>query len=397
MIPYGRQDINQTDINEVVNVLQSDFITQGPIVPRFEEVVAKNVGAKYALALNSATSALHVACLALQLGPGDWLWTVPNTFVASANCGRYCGAKVEFVDIDPVTWNMSVSKFREKLKRAKIDNRLPKVVVPVHFAGQPTEQESIWKLAMEYGFRVVEDASHAIGASRNTEPVGSCRWSDITVFSFHPVKIITTGEGGMALTNDAVLAENMSMLRSHGITRDPNRLKYGENELVGNLITQHSPTPWYYEQQMLGFNYRMTDIQAALGLSQFNRLTEFVKRRNELARIYDEALKDLPLQLPFVNPDNHSAFHLYVVRIQDNETSKNHRHIFEELRKRDIGVNLHYMPVHLQHYYRDLGFKPGQYPEAEAHGESAITLPMYPAMTDQQQNLVVKALNEVLS
>jgi UDP-4-amino-4,6-dideoxy-N-acetyl-beta-L-altrosamine transaminase len=383
-IPYGRQNITQADIDAVVKVLQSDWLTQGPMVPRFEQAVAARVGAKHAVAVNSATSALHIACLALRLGPGDILWTVPNTFVASSNCGRYCGAEVDFVDIDPSSWNISLSALKEKLIQAEKQNRLPKVLVPVHFAGQPTEQEAIWALAREYGVLVLEDASHAIGASRNGEPVGSCRWSDITVFSFHPVKIITTGEGGMALTNDAELAAKMEMLRSHGITRDAARM------------TKQPDGPWYYEQQVLGFNYRMTDIQAALGISQLARLDEFIERRNVLARRYDEALENLPLRLPTVRPENRSAFHLYVVRLDRSTVRLTHPEVFEALRARGIGANLHYMPVHLQPYYRELGFSRGQYPQAEAHGESAITLPLYAAFTDQQQDQVVLALKGVL-
>ena len=384
MIPYGRQDISETDIQEVVDVLRSDFLTQGPAVPAFEKAVAGYCGAHHAVAVNSATSALHIACLALDVGPGDWVWTSPNTFVASANCALYCGARVDFVDIDPHTWNLSVPRLREKLAQAKEDGCLPKVVVPVHFSGQPAEQEAIWHLAQEYGFRILEDAAHSIGASRNGEPVGSCRWSAITVFSFHPVKIITTGEGGMALTNDEGLAERMAMLRSHGITREPNR------------FVDASLGPWYYEQQMLGFNYRMTDIQAALGMSQLARLGDYIERRNVLAWRYDQALRDMPLRLPVVQEENRSAFHLYVVRLKPNATDKAHRHVFESLRQRGIGVNLHYMPVHLQPYYRAFGFAPEQYPEAEAHGQEAITLPMYAALTDQQQDQVVDSLHQIL-
>ncbi|RXE55082.1 spore coat protein [Methanoculleus taiwanensis] len=385
MIPYGKQDITEVDIDAVVEVLRSDFITQGPAVPRFEQAVAARVQAKHAVAVNSATSALHIACLALGLGREDRLWTVPNTFVASANCGRYCGADVDFVDIDPLTWNMSLPRLREKLRQARRDGRLPKVLVPVHFAGQPTEQEEIRELAEEYGFRVLEDASHAIGADRNGEPVGSCRWSDITVFSFHPVKIITTGEGGMALTNDDDLARRMALLRTHGITRDT------------DLLQASAPAPWYYEQQMLGFNYRMTDIQAALGFSQLTRLDAYITRRNALAERYNESLQDLPLELPTVLSGNRSAYHLYVVRLKQDMINKTHRQVFEDLRSQGIGVNLHYMPVHLQPYYRKLGFTEGSYPEAERHGQEAITLPLYPGLTEHDQNLVVKALQEALS
>lgn len=384
MIAYGRQSISEADVEAVVGVLRSNWLTQGPAVPAFERAVSGRVGGKHAVAVNSGTSALHIACLALGLGPGDRLWTVPNTFVASANCGRYCGAEVGFVDIDPLTWNLSVSSLREKLVQARKDERLPKIVVPVHFAGQPTDQEAIWALAEEYGFRVLEDASHAIGGSRNGEPVGSCRWSDITVFSFHPVKIITTGEGGMALTNDAELAELMALLRSHGIMRDAAHMT-------------HAPDgPWYYEQQMLGYNYRMTDIQAALGTSQLERLHGFVERRNALAHRYDRALEGLPLLLPTVRPENHSAFHLYVVRLKLRATPKTHGEVFGELRQSGVGVNVHYMPVHLQPYYRGLGFVPGQYPEAEAHGESAITLPLHPALTERDQDQVVATLRAIL-
>jgi UDP-4-amino-4,6-dideoxy-N-acetyl-beta-L-altrosamine transaminase len=395
MIPYGRQDVTQADIDAVVEVLRSDFLTQGPAISRFEQEVAKKVNAKHAVASNSGTSALHIACLALGLGPGDLLWTVPNTFVASANCGRYCGADVDFVDIDPCTWNLGVPKLQEKLVRAKKATRLPKVVVPVHFSGQPTDQEAIWDLAREYNFRVLEDASHAIGASRNGEPVGSCRWSDITVFSFHPVKIITSGEGGMSLTNDAELAERMAMFRSHGITRSPQRFVGGQLSSQSATELQAAPPAWYYEQQALGFNYRLTDIQAVLGTSQLRRIDAYVERRNELARRYDIALKGLPLQLPTVMPGNRSSFHIYVVRLQPNSTPKTHRQMFDELRQRGIGVNLHYMPMHLQPYYRQLGFSPGQFPEAEAYGESAITLPLFPELSESDQDRVIDALKAV--
>lgn len=392
MIPYGRQDISQADIDAVVGVLRSDFLTQGPAIPRFEQAVATHVNAGHAVAVNSATSALHVACLALGLGPGDSLWTVPNTFVASANCGRYCGADVDFVDIDPHTWNLSVSALREKLIDARKRGQLPKVVVPVHFSGQPTDQEAIWALAKEFGFKVLEDASHAIGASHHGEPVGSCRWSHITVFSFHPVKIVTTGEGGLALTNDAMLAERMALFRSHGITRDAQRFRTATAAQDAAL----APAAWYYEQQELGYNYRMTDIQAVLGISQLDRLQNYVERRNVLARRYDAALSSLPLALPAILEQNISAFHLYVVRIQPAGTRKSHRQIFDELRSKGIGVNLHYMPVHLQPYYRDLGFAEGQFPEAEAYGDQAISLPLFPTLTFEQQDEVVRALNEVL-
>jgi UDP-4-amino-4,6-dideoxy-N-acetyl-beta-L-altrosamine transaminase len=397
MIPYGRQDITEGDIEAVTEVLRSDFLTQGPAVPRFEAALADRVWARHAVAVNSATSALHIACLALGLGPGDLLWTVPNTFVASANCGRYCGADVDFVDIDPITWNLSVPALKHKLREAAATGRLPTVVVPVHFSGQPTEQEAIWDLAREYGFRVLEDASHSIGASRSGEPVGSCRWSDITVFSFHPVKIITSGEGGAAVTNDPELAERMGMLRSHGITRQAARWKVLEVPAAASPGVNAGPPGWYYEQQVLGFNYRMTDIHAALGLSQLGRLDAYLERRNALARQYQAELIDLPLQLPTVLPGNCSAFHLFPVRLKTNaRPGMSRRRLFDELRRRGVGANVHYIPVHLQPYYRDLGFRRGQYAEAEAYGDSAVTLPLYPTMTDLQQGQVVDALRAVL-
>lgn len=385
MIPYGHQDIDQADIEAVVAVLRSDFLTQGPMVPRFEQAVALRCGAKHAVAVSSATSALHLACRALGLGPGDSLWTVSNTFVASANCGRYCGADVDFVDIDRDTWSVSVPALREKLREARRSGRMPKVLVPVHFGGQPTEQEAIWELAQEFGFKVLEDASHAIGASRNGELVGSCRWSDITVFSFHPVKIITTGEGGMALTNGAELASRMALLRSHGITRDAARMR------------RQAHGPWYYEQIALGYNYRMTDLQAALGISQLARLDEFVERRNALAKRYDSLLAGLPLQLPKAAPGVSSAFHLYVIRLRADAVRRTHREVFDCLREQGVGVNVHYLPVHLQPYYRDLGFGPGLCPEAERHGQEAISLPLYPGLTEGQQDKVVLALKGALA
>ncbi|MDX8549498.1 UDP-4-amino-4,6-dideoxy-N-acetyl-beta-L-altrosamine transaminase [Methanospirillum sp. J.3.6.1-F.2.7.3] len=385
MIPYGRQDIIQEDIDSVISILKSDFITQGPVVPKFEKAVVSKVHAKHAIAVNSGTSALHIACLALGLGPGDWLWTVPNTFVASANCGRYCGANIDFVDVDPETWNMSATKLSAKLEEAREKKCLPKVVVPVHFAGQPTEQEKIWDLSKKYGFRILEDASHSIGASRNGEPVGSCRWSDITVFSFHPVKIITTAEGGMALTNDNELAQLMTLYRSHGITRDPDHL------------LSPSPGPWYYEQQMLGFNYRMTDIQAGLGLSQLQRLDSYVARRNYLAKKYSESLQGLPIQLPSIDAKNISAFHLFVIRLKLDELLPTRTEIFLQLQSKGIGVNVHYMPVYMQPYYQKLGFSKGQFPEADKYAEDVITLPLFPLMTDNEQEIVIKSLTEILT
>jgi UDP-4-amino-4,6-dideoxy-N-acetyl-beta-L-altrosamine transaminase len=393
MIPYGRQDVTEADITAVLAVLRSDLLTQGPAVPRFEQNIASLTGAKRAVAVNSATSALHIACAALGLKKGDLLWTVPNTFVASANCGRYCGADVDFVDIDARTWNLSVPALEAKLLRAQAERKLPKVLVPVHFAGQPTQQEAIWELAQHYGFKVIEDASHAIGGSRRGEPVGSCRWSDVTVLSFHPVKIITSGEGGMSLTSDPQIGERMAMLRSHGITREPSRFQLQQHsEEDGG---ESAGAAWCYEQQMLGFNYRMTDIHAALGASQLQRLRQYVNRRNDLARRYDRELGGLPLQLPTVLPENESAFHLYVVRLT-RDARVTRRRAFDQMRRLGVGVNVHYTPVHLQPYYRALGFSEGQFPEAEAYGESAITLPLYPAMTDLAQTEVIEVVRKVV-
>jgi UDP-4-amino-4,6-dideoxy-N-acetyl-beta-L-altrosamine transaminase len=384
VIPYGRQDITQADIDAVVDVLKSDFLTQGPMVPRFEAAVAGYCGARHGLAVNSATSALHIACLALGLGPGDWLWTSPITFVASANCGLYCGAKVDFVDIDPRTYNMCPEALERKLTEAQRTGRLPKVVVPVHLCGQPCDMERIHALAGKYGFKVIEDASHAIGGKYKGEPVGNCRYSDITVFSFHPVKIITTAEGGMAMTNDEQLAGRMALLRSHGITRDP------------ALMTHVPDGPWYYQQVGLGFNYRMTDIQAALGVSQMTRLDSYIERRHALARRYDRLLDGLPVTPPWQHPDGYSGLHLYVIRLQLGKVSRGHRQTFESLREQGIGVNLHYIPVHTQPYYRDLGTATGQFPEADRYYAEAISLPLYSGLTDAQQDQVVAALRKAL-
>jgi UDP-4-amino-4,6-dideoxy-N-acetyl-beta-L-altrosamine transaminase len=384
VIPYGRQAISQADIEAVSDVLRSDWLTQGPAVPRFEAAIAQRANARYAVAVNSATSALHIACLALGLGPGELLWTSPNTFVASANCGRYCGADIDFVDIDPATLNMSVTALTEKLVDARRRGRLPKVVVPVHFAGEPTEQEAIWTLAQEFGFRVLEDASHAIGASVQGEPVGSCRWSDIVVFSFHPVKIITTAEGGMALTNDATFAQRMAMLRSHGITRD-----------IG-LMDKEADGAWYYEQQMLGFNYRMTDMQAALGLSQLANLESWVERRHQLADAYDAAFADLPLFLPHRSIDSRSALHLYVVQVDTKRSPVDRRTLFNHLRAADIGVNVHYIPVHTQPDFRRLGFIPGDFPNSEAYYAHCLSLPMYASLTNADQCYVIEKIRELL-
>jgi len=380
MIPYGRQIISDDDIAEVEAVLRSDFLTQGPVVPRFEEAVAARVGAQHAVAVNSATSALHIACLALDLGPGDLLWTSPNTFVASANCGRYCGADVDFVDIDPETFNMCPEALQVKFEAAAGAGRLPKVIVAVHMCGQSPNMARIAVLARAYGVRIIEDASHSIGADYLGAPVGNCAHSDITVFSFHPVKIITTAEGGMALTNDAQLAARMERLRSHGITRDP------------DLMTHAPDGPWYYQQLELGWNYRMTEMQAALGLSQMERLDTFIARRRALADAYDAVLAELPLRIPARQVGANSSWHLYVIRLDD---ARRHRNVFEAMRAAGIGVNLHYIPVHLQPYYRALGFSPGNFPAAEDYYSRAISIPLHAGLTNSEQGSVVAALKEV--
>lgn len=384
MIPYGRQNISESDIEAVVEVLRSDFLTQGPVVPGFEIAIANYCGAKRAVASNSATSALHLACLALQLGPGDILWTSPITFIASANCAFYCGAEVDFVDIDPRTFNMSVTALRSKLEQAKREEKLPKVVIPVHLCGSPCDMEAIGELAKQYGFSVIEDASHAIGGRYQDEPIGNCKYSDITVFSFHPVKIITTGEGGICLTNDTVLADKMKLLSSHGTTRDP------------NLMTHEPDGEWYYQQVELGYNYRMTDIQAALGLSQMLRLDEFVRRRHEIANRYNESLRGLPVTPQYHPFDCYSGMHLYVIRVATDKVNKSHKQIFTELRKSGVGVNLHYIPVHTQPWYQEKGFRDGDYREAEQYYAQAISLPMFPGLTDQQFETVIKVLRKCL-
>lgn len=380
MIPYGRQDISEADIQAVVDVLRSDFLTQGPAVPAFEKSLADYCGTQHAVAVNSATSALHIACLALGVGKGDVVWTTPITFVASANCSLYCGASIDFVDIDPRTYNMSVERLAEKLAQAEQYGKLPKVVIPVHLCGQPCDMAGIHALSQRYGFKIIEDASHAIGGKYRGEPIGNCRYSDITVFSFHPVKIITTGEGGMAMTNDAQLEKRMQLLRSHGITRDVNEM------------TQATEGPWYYQQIDLGFNYRMTDMQAALGLSQMQRVDEIVTRRHAIARRYDHLLADLPVVTPWQHVDSYSGLHLYVIRLKLGEIGKTHIKVFEALRAAGIGVNLHYIPVHRQPYYERLGFKAGYCPKAEHYYSEAISLPMYPGLTELQQDTVVSVL-----
>lgn len=388
-IPYGRQHITQTDIDAVVAVLQSDFLTQGSQVPAFEERVATYTGAKFGVAVNSATSALHIACLALGLGQGekgkdDWLWTTPITFTASANCGLYCGANIDFVDIDPLTLNMSINALAEKLQLADAENRLPKIVIPVHFTGEPCDMAAIHALSQQYGFKVIEDASHAIGGRYHKQPIGNCEFSDITVFSFHPVKIITTAEGGMATTNDPALAEKMQLLRSHGITRD------------ANLMTHEPDGGWYYQQIDLGFNYRMTELQGALGVSQMNYLDEFVTRRHQLGKRYDELLKDLPIMLPYRNPANYSGFHLYPIQLTA-DSGKTRNQVFDSLRAQNIGVNVHYIPVHTQPYYAKLGFRQGDFPHAERYYAQAISLPLYYDLSEASQAQVVNAIYQALA
>ncbi|MCR9191726.1 MAG: UDP-4-amino-4,6-dideoxy-N-acetyl-beta-L-altrosamine transaminase [Gammaproteobacteria bacterium] len=384
MIPYGKQDLNETDLNAVIETLRSDWLTQGPVGPKFEQAVAQKVGAQYAVAVNSATSALHLACLALDLHSEDWLWTSPNTFVASANCALHCGAQVDFVDIDPKTYNMCAKALRDKLEKAEQLGKLPKIVMPVHFSGQACDMQAIHTLSKQYGFKIIEDASHAIGGQYQSKPIGNCVYSDITVFSFHPVKIITTGEGGLALTNDAMLADRMQHLRSHGITRDADKME------------STSPGGWYYEQLELGCNYRLTDIQAALGLSQLQRLDKFISRRQEITKNYDQKLKDMPVILPSQHQDNYSACHLYVIQIDDTISSVSRKQVFHDLREAGILVNVHYIPVYMQPYYRKLKFQPKTCIEAEKYYARAITLPLFFALTDAQQDEVVHVLSKIL-
>ncbi len=385
MIPYGRQDISETDIDAVVNVLRSNFITQGPVVPFFEKNIANYCGAQYAIAVNSATSALHIACLSLDVGPGDSVWTSPITFVASANCARYCGAEVDFIDIDPRTYNMSVECLTEKLIQAERIGNLPKVVIPVHMSGQPCNMAAIHKLSQRYGFKIIEDAAHAIGGKYRDEPIGNCRYSDITVFSFHPVKIITSGEGGMALTNDTQLSKRMKLYSSHGITSD-----------ATNMISKDPKELWYYQQIDLGFNYRMTDIHAALGLSQMERLDKFVTKRHAIAKHYENFLSELPVITPWQHPDSYSGFHLYVIRLKLDEVTKTQREVFAALHAAKIGVNLHYIPVYRQPYYERLGFKEGYCLEAEKYYAEVISMPIFPRLTELQQNRVIDTLMKSL-
>lgn len=384
MIPYGKQNISDADVEAVVAALRSDFLTQGPQIERFEAAIADYCGAGHAVGAANATAALHIACLALGAGPGKRVWTSPNTFLASANCALYCGASVEFVDIDPALYNMSMVALEQKLIEAERKKETPHIVIPVHFSGQSCDMRRIAELKQRFGFHVIEDASHAIGASYDGQRVGACAYSDITVFSFHPVKIITTGEGGMALTNRADLANRMKMLRTHGVTRNPAEM------------TRTPDGPWYYEQIELGFNYRMTDLQAALGVSQLTRLDAFVARRRELAERYDRLLAELPLKTPGRDPRAESAWHLYVIQLELERISKTHAEVFNGLRAAGIGVNLHYIPVHLQPYYQKLGFQRGAYPAAERYYERAISLPLYFDLSERDQDFIAAALKDLL-
>ncbi len=384
MIPYGRQEVTEDDIEAVVKVLRSEFLTQGTLVPAFEEKLANYCDAAYAVAVNSATSALHIACLALGLGRGDYLWTSPITFVASANCALYCGANVDFVDIDPETFNICPKMLEDKLIKAERIGCLPKILIPVHFSGRPCDMKAIWSLSQKFGFRIIEDASHALGARYHSNPIGSCRYSDITVFSFHPVKIITTGEGGAALTNQIHLAKKMALLRSHGITRD-------SAEMI------RSPDgPWYYEQTTLGFNYRLTDFQAAMGISQLDRLNNYLVRRHEISNAYDKLLAHLPLKIPSQDSE-YSALHLYVIQLDLDNITQSRDEVFRSLRDRGINVNVHYIPIHMQPYFQAMGFRRGDFPVAERYYSKAISLPMFPALKDEDQLKVVSVLSSAIS
>ena len=386
MIPYGRQNINDEDIEAVTSVLKSDFLTQGPCVPQFEKNLSNYCGANHAVAVNSATSALHIACLAVGLGPGDILWTSPNSFVASSNCALYCGANVDFVDIDPFTFNISIDALNDKLRIAKQSNALPKVLVPVHLCGLPSEMREINRLAKEYGFKVIEDASHAIGSQLNGISTGSCQYSDITVFSFHPVKIITSGEGGAALTNNSHLAKRMNMFRTHGIINNLEEMTERPNDEL-----------WNYQQVDIGFNYRMTDIQAALVNNQLKRVDNFVESRNIHANYYQKAISNLPITSQKINQNSLSSYHLFVIRIDKNDINLSHKNLYLEMKKAGIGVNLHYIPIYRHPYYEKLGFLPGYCPEAEKYFQDAITIPLYPDLTQNEQEFIIDTLHKIIN
>lgn len=383
-IPYGRQSISESDIAAVSDVLRSDFLTQGPIVPKFEDALSERCGARFAVAMNSATSALHLGCKALGVGPGDTVWTSPISFVASANCAKYCGAEIDFVDIDPETFNMDPQALETKLLAAQQDGKLPKVVIPVHLSGQSCDMATIHLLSQRFGFSIIEDASHAIGSTYHGNPTGNCEFSDITVFSFHPVKIITTGEGGMALTNNPELARSMSLLRSHGITRDPDEM---ERTLDGS---------WYYEQIELGFNFRMTDIAAGLGISQLQRIDEFVSRRNDIAKAYDLMFANTAVRAPRRSPETYSAFHLYIVRVNFSAYGTTQKQVFEDLHANQIQANLHYIPIYRQPYYQQFGYSRESFPESEKYYSEAISLPMYPDLSAADQEFVAETLLSAL-
>ncbi len=384
MIPYGRQKISEEDIIEVEKILRSEFLTQGPTVPKFEQIVSNYCGSSHAIAVNSATSALHISCLALDLGPGDWLWTSPNTFVASANCGLYCGANVDFVDIDLNTYNICIETLKEKLIQAEKLGKLPKVLIPVHLAGQPCDMQKIYDLSKIYGFKIIEDASHAIGASYNKTKVGSCKHSDITIFSFHPVKIITTGEGGMALTNNENIAKRLKYLRTSGNTKDKSLMHtYPDNEI------------WNYQQVELGFNYRMSDIMAALGLSQMKRLNEFLNFRRKIARRYDLELSNLPLKTPFQLKDSNSSYHLYPIRIDNTKSKVSQNDIYKKLWENKIAANIHYIPVYLHPYYKNLNFNRGYCPNSEQYFKSAISIPIFYGLSNEEQTKVIQTITDV--
>ncbi len=383
MIPYGRQDINNEDIESIIKVLKSDFLTQGPIVPKFEEAISEYCGSNYSIAVTSATAALHLSCIALDLKQGDYLWTSPISFVASANCARYCGANVDFVDIDPLTYNLDPKLLEEKLIKAEKNNVLPKIVIPVHLCGQSAEMQEIYALSKRFKFKIIEDASHAIGGKYKGYPVGSCKYSDITIFSFHPVKIITTGEGGIATTNNIDIAKKISRLRSHGITRN-------KNEMINDY---HGD--WYYEQQDLGYNYRMTDIQASLGISQLKRISAFISKREKIAQRYNIEFEDLPIKTPRQNSYVASSRHLYVIRVDNKKSKTNHSELFSQLRKMHIFVNLHYIPIHIQPYYRNLGFNYGDFPNSEKYYKEAISLPIYSTLSNKEQDYIIENIKKL--